>query len=376
MKCPKCGREIHEEANFCPYCMEKFKSAKLSSVKPVRNIWPMIIMALELIVIIVLVVVVLRKQPANIMVPNDNTETTTERITETTTELESDKKINPAFLSYLENENITCYTMTTATVVEEYIYDEDKDTLFFSTRNGVIINIDLKKKAILYTSLLNAELVDCYIEDGNIIVIIDTDESIHRLKFAFDISVDKSYCLPEGFWIDVLSNYVVYPDHRIEFMTTIQDYFYFDYENFELLYSNLSDAVVEKSYLIEDILIIFIKMNEFANTEMYTIDISKNNVDIEDAILGCDGMREKECITSFTFHKEQNEIEFDSVLGPSYKINIETGEITYCSSTTNLPNGKEAEVLQYKKENGVIEVTVISGELPREMAYAFDISCY
>ena len=24
IKCPKCGREIPEEANFCPYCMEKF----------------------------------------------------------------------------------------------------------------------------------------------------------------------------------------------------------------------------------------------------------------------------------------------------------------------------------------------------------------
>lgn len=24
IKCPKCGREIHKEANFCPYCMEKF----------------------------------------------------------------------------------------------------------------------------------------------------------------------------------------------------------------------------------------------------------------------------------------------------------------------------------------------------------------
>ena len=62
--------------------------------------------------------------------------------------------------------------------------------------------------------------------------------------------------------------------------------------------------------------------------------------------------------------------------GPQYTINYITGEIKYCSSIYRMKNGELAEVIDYKYEDGVCIFTLISGELLKEMTYAFNISDY
>ena len=58
IKCPKCGREIHEEAKFCPYCMDKFTKVK-KGFEPQDKRKYMFWIIVESIVIFVLATVIL-----------------------------------------------------------------------------------------------------------------------------------------------------------------------------------------------------------------------------------------------------------------------------------------------------------------------------
>ena len=373
MKCPKCGREIHEEANFCPYCMEKFRSAKISSDKPVRNIWPMVMMALELVVIIVLVVVVVRKQPVkpteslvqsenNTTINQDNSHTT-----EAVDKIENNGEVK---------ENLCYYTVPTACLILEYYYDEIEQTLYFLTSKNVSYKIDLQEKSIIESSATNPVLDECSLKDGILKVAIHCDEIPISNRYVFDLNVEKLFYSSDFFNKDVMPNYIVYPEGKIEFVTSCEDYFYFDYYNSEIVFSNQTQAVLVDSFLIDEVLVVKIKDNEFLDTYMYMFDISKNVVAENTPLTGRDRLIAKDIISKFVIYENANRFEFDSINGPSYIIAIDTGEILECSSSYIMQNGKTAEVIEYKYKNNIIEITVISGEFFREMTYVFDVSLY
>lgn len=373
MKCPKCGREIHEEANFCPYCMEKFRGTKLSSDKPVRNIWPMIMMALELVVIIVLVVVVVRKQPikpTESLLQNENNTTINQdnsHTTETVDKIENTGEVK---------ENVCYYNVPTASVILEYYYDEIEQTLFFLTSKNVSYKIDIQEKSIIESSATNPVLTECSFKNGILKVTICCDEIPISNTYVFDLNVEKLFYSSDFFNKDVMSNYIVYPEGKIEFVTSSEDYYYFDYYNSEIVFSNQTQAVLVDSFFVDEVLVIKIKDNEFLDTYMYMFDISKNVVAENTSLSGRDRLIGKDNISKFAINKNTNRFEFDSINGPSYTIAIDTGEILECSSTYVMQNGKPAEVIAYKYINNIIEITVISGEFLQEMTYVFDVSLY
>ena len=97
IKCPKCGKEIPKEANFCPYCMEKFAgdnlSKKFSENRKMKIIPPVIISCLATAIICILVMNGIKSDNGN---NSDTTSATTETVTtETPSETVTEDYLNP-----------------------------------------------------------------------------------------------------------------------------------------------------------------------------------------------------------------------------------------------------------------------------------------
>lgn len=106
---------------------------------------------------------------------------------------------------------------------------------------------------------------------------------------------------------------------------------------------------------------------ELPQNMTYIIDLNKNAEEQEQV-----PMREQEpdrfiknefgeCKMDFA----QKVLEFDTISGPYYKLDLETGEIYYCSSDG-------AKVIAYEKKGNIITLTVYSDELPKNKTYVFD----
>lgn len=77
--CPKCGKELHENSSFCPYCMEKFNVSENNQKtnNSMKKILIICISALLAVIIVVTgIVVVITSLNKNTVGSNDNTKST------------------------------------------------------------------------------------------------------------------------------------------------------------------------------------------------------------------------------------------------------------------------------------------------------------
>lgn len=373
IKCTKCGREIHEEARFCPYCMEK--RIKTSNVAPAKNkyfIW----FVIEFIVIIGLVVTVLifalnRKSGTNKEIITSKDETTgVEEITSKSETTGAEETTD----EHIEGDNICYYRAPTSNIIWEYSYNATEKTIRFNTSDFTYHKIDLEEKSVIESNVKNLKIVDCYIKDEIIVVKLGSEKGSFVVTYVFDVSEQKHYSLNELHRAESINDYVVYDDGRIEFGTTNNEYYYIDYMNSNMLLASNSNAELVETFWVENMLTVKVK-DEVSNwTKLYLFDISQNVVSKDTSLMGSESLLQRECVTYFNVFGDEGVFELDTFKGPMYKINIGTGELLECSSIKNMPDGSLGKVLYYKASEDTIVITVISGELPEEMTYVIEFN--
>ena len=383
-KCPGCGKQIHNEASFCPYCMTKLKAGRNIQPKKESKVALFVIGAQLCIIMVLIFVIIYIAKDNNAIIPTettkdkvvDATETTKDKVvdvTESTEDIKGDSEI--VFEKLKQNSEVCCYLPPDVCMIWEYFYDEENNTLYFCTSKENTFEIDISKKNINLSSHDNVQLTECYMEDGIIYLKIYIYDFASEVSFVFDVSKENNYALPEIFRREVIDNYVVYEDGRIEFITESREYHYFDYVNSE--YIDGGERVIVDSVIKEGVLLLTVKENVNSTIEKkYIINLSVNKVDKDTPLQGKEEIFRNDVITYAKVNKQQNQIAFDTLNGPQYTINYITGEIMYCSSIYCMKNGELAEVIDYKYEDEVCIFTLISGELLKEMTYAFNISDY
>ena len=382
MKCPNCGKNIHDEASFCPYCMHKNGNIRVIKEKRKFNKTTILIIV-EFIVILALGICVLviarkdipTKEKENVTYLTEGEETTA-FIKNENQSATKETEVNKQFQEYLMDENICCHLPYSSYMLWEYEYEADKQ-LSFSVSKGVYYVIDLREQRIIDSSAQNARVIECSVNDGIVRAVVESDTIPYEVEYVVDVGTSPRYSLEYSFRNDVQDNYVVYSDGRIEFVSTNHNYYYLDYANSKLINSNIYSTILVDLSLNGNMLTVKLQDDGHGHTLIYSFDVSKNKVASETSIKGQQGLNSKDYVTQFEYNQVENAFVFDTLNGPLYKIALDDGRLLRCSSTETLSDGSLAKVVKYEKNNDVVLVTVVSGELPREMTYAFDISkCY
>ena len=436
-KCPECGKQIHEDSKFCPYCMKKLlkpkENGKVENVK-VRYIVTIIACFVLCIVINVVVIVCSNYEKRNVVANGESTnaEETTESITSGNTEAtesitsgntEATESITSGNTEATESitsgntettESITSgNTETTDSTTQEdaeknteyeissevvidgidlnsrdvcvfrefitdsiiyYKYDSDRKIIEFDTTRGPRYVVDLNAKKIRSDNDRTVKLIDCSINDN--IIVIKLINDIFPKGFTYIINVDKEKTFDTDFMpYDELSNiYFLYEDGRLEFYTNGNNYFHLNYISKEVLVTAGFDAIIQDTIIVDNMLCLKVFHRGYERSNIYMFDLSKNRKTNTSPINGSNSKMDD--VLYLKVDKERKVIVFDTMKGPQYTIDYYSGEIidTTCLSLTG--GIAFAEVRYFEKRDNIIIITLYSSELPEEITYIFDISDY
>lgn len=172
---------------------------------------------------------------------------------------------------------------------------------------------------------------------------------------------------------EVIESYIVYTDGTIEFDSTRGPWYRIDFEKSEILGCTSEGAKIVDCKKNGNTLTLKLYSDELPAEVTYTFDISKNVSEPNEDGMGWGDFDGKDMVEYFNILSYENTLEFDSEYGPYYKIDLQTGEILYCTSDDLFPDQPKAKVIHCSSHGNHITLTLYSAELPYEMTYIFNI---